>query len=104
MSSRLIYPETRAALAAARRAKRLSDRLHALALLSLDERFADLDVIEMTPAVARAAGAAAERYDLQASDAIHLASALAIPEDVTLSTWDAALRRASLGAGLSVSP
>jgi uncharacterized protein len=103
-SARLIYPEARAALAAARRAKRLSRHALASALHSLDERFADLELIELTPMVARAAGAAAERYELRASDAIHLASALAIPQEVTISTWDATLRRASLDAGLAVSP
>ena len=103
-SARLIYPETRAALAAAQRAKRVPGRVLPSVLLSLEERFADLELIELSRIVARAAGEAAERYALRANDAIHLASALAIPEKVTVSTWDAELRRASLAAGLSVSP
>jgi predicted nucleic acid-binding protein len=103
-SARLIYPETRAALAAAQRAKRVPGRALPSVLLSLEERFADLELIELSGIVARAAGAAAERFALRANDAIHLASALAIPEEVTVSTWGADLRRASLAAGLSVSP
>ena len=104
VSSRLIYPEARAALAAARRAGRLTARLFPRALSELEGHFADLSLVELNEHVARAAGEVAERYRLRASDAIHLASALTIPAQLTVSTWDTELRRASLEAGLSVAP
>jgi hypothetical protein len=104
ISSRVLYPETRAALAAARRARRLTARSLLAARTEFERRCAQLELIELSEPVARAAGDAAERHGLRAADAIHLASALAIPEDVIVSTWDADLRRASLAAGLSVSP
>lgn len=104
ISSRILYPEARAALAAARRARRLSARTLMSARIELERRFAELEVIELSDGVARGAGEAAERHGLRGVDAIHLASALAIPEGVIVSTWDAELRRASLASGLSVSP
>jgi uncharacterized protein len=104
ISSRLLYPEARAALAAARRTRRLSARALMLARTELERRFAQFHLVELSERVARAAGDAAEHHGLRAADAIHLASALSVPEKVTVSTWDAELRRASLAAGLSVSP
>jgi predicted nucleic acid-binding protein len=104
VSARLLYPEARAALAAARRARRLSPQALMRTRGELERRVGQLDLIELSEPVARAAGEAAERHGLHAGDAIHLASALALATHLTVLTWDGHLRRASLAAGLSVSP
>lgn len=70
----------------------------------LEYRLAELDLVELSEPIARAAGDAAERHGLREGDAIHLASALTFPAELTVLTWDAELRRVSLAAGLSVSP
>ena len=54
--------------------------------------------------IGRAAGEAAERRALRTGDAVHLATAMAIPAEVVVSTWDDKLRRAALAEGLTVAP
>ena len=104
-TSRIAYPEGRAALAAARRAGRLTPRDHAVATRDLDRTIASLRIVELHPALARAVGDVAERFELRALDAVHLASALALGgRDTVVVTWDRALASASGVAGLGVAP
>jgi predicted nucleic acid-binding protein len=105
VTSRIAYPEARAALSAARRAERLSERGHARTRRDLDRAFASLTVVELHPSLARAAGEVAERFALRAYDAVHLASALVVDEgDTVVVTWDRALASAASAAGLGIAP
>lgn len=102
---RATYVEIRAALAAARRDRRLSERAWQAARRELDGRWEELSIVELEPALAAAAGAACERLALRAGDGIQLAAALELRDpEVVLATHDARLRSAALTAGLAVAP
>ena len=104
-ASRIALVEGRAALAAARRAGRLTARGHATAKGDLDRAIASLRIVELHAGLARAAGEVAERFGLRALDAIHLASALALGRDNTVVvTWDRGLADAAATAGLGLAP
>jgi predicted nucleic acid-binding protein len=101
-TSRIAHPEGRAALAAVRRAGRLTLREQARAKQQLARMLEQIAIVELTEPLGEAAGAVAEEYGLRALDAIHLASALAGDDgDTVMVTWDrelaAATRRAGLG-------
>lgn len=103
ITSRLSYPEARAALAAARRARRLSEKELVNAKRALEGRFREIDLIEVTQHVARSAGDLAEQYGLGGYEAVHLASALAFDaEGVVLATWDRELAQAGRDAGFDL--
>ena len=105
VSSILSYPEGRSALAAARRARRLTQSAHAKALADLEDVHYELDVVELDPPLARHAGQLADDLALRGADAVHLASALALgAEAVVMVTWDRKLRRAASRAGCGVAP
>ena len=103
-TSRIVHPEARAGLAAARRAGRLTARDHATAKRTLDLALSSLRIVELHPALANAAGDVAERFALRALDAVHLASALALGRDTVVVTWDRALSAAATAAGLGIAP
>ena len=103
ITSRLSYVEARAALAAAKRARRLSDRRLEESKQSLEGRFQELDLVEVTPLIAWSAGELAEKFALRGYDAIQLASALALDtDDVVLVTWDRELAGAAREAGFDL--
>ena len=106
LTNRIAYPEGRAAIAAAQRARRIDGRKHVLARSSLDRLFGRLEVVEVNPTLAYAAGELAERLALKGADALHLASALGASsaEGVLFVTWDRQLARAGAKAGLDVAP
>ena len=102
VSTRLLYPEARAALGAAARDRRfgrartpvLRERLEALA--------ADVAYVEVTPALAARAGDLAEAHALRGYDAVHLSSALEIDAaDAVLVTSDGRLAGAAQALGLT---
>jgi predicted nucleic acid-binding protein len=95
VTSKLAYAEARAALAAARRSRRLSSDGLSDATSALEARFAELDLIEVTDEVVRSAGDLAEEHALRGFDALHLASALALGAEVILVTWDRVLAKAA---------
>ena len=104
-SSVLAYPEARAALAAARRARRLTARAHDRAVAELDALHAELVIVGVDEALAQRAGEIAGERALRGYDAVHLASALALgPGETVLVTWDRDLGNAAVGAGLAVAP
>ena len=96
LTSRLSYPEARAALAAAKRSQRLtSDALRGVKD-ELGRRVDEMAIIEATEEIAWLAGDLAERHSLRGYDALHLASALAASSgDLLMMTWDADLVRAA---------
>ena len=104
-SSVLAYPEARAALAAARRAGRLTVRAHDRAVTELGALNAELVIVGVDDALAQRAGELADDGALRGYDAVHLASALALGAGETiLVTWDRDLSSAAVGAGLAVAP
>ncbi|MBI2237891.1 MAG: type II toxin-antitoxin system VapC family toxin [Actinobacteria bacterium] len=105
-TSRLTYPEARAALASAARAGRLTRAGLRAAKEELETRWAQLLVIEAGEGVARAAGDLSERHALRGYDAVHLASALEATEggQLLFVCWDRGLGRAAVDSGLAVAP
>jgi uncharacterized protein len=102
VSSRLTYAEGRAALAAVRRAGRLTSIRYAEAKSSLESQWRQIDQIEPSEALCRAAGELAERHRLRGYDAVHLASTIEVAaEDIVLATDDRALARAALAEGIT---
>jgi uncharacterized protein len=79
---RLLYPEARAGLAQARRLGRLPARSASASRRALEALWVDVEVVEITPEVAQAAGDAAERHALRGYDAVHLVCALHTSADV----------------------
>jgi uncharacterized protein len=105
-TSRLTFVETRATLAAARRAGRLTAQGHAAAVDDLAAMWiATFNVIDLSQDVAADAGEVAETFGLRAADAIHLASLRALDAPaVPLVAWDVRLRRAALANGFACYP
>lgn len=104
-ASRLLYPEARAALAAAARAGRIGGRALRTAVSDLDGFVAEMRIIEIDDELARRASELAERHVLRAYDAVHLASALSAEEpELVIVTWDTGLSRAASEAGVLVAP
>jgi uncharacterized protein len=105
VSSQLVYPEARAAAAAAHRGGRITAATLRRAVDRIDELCAELDVIGLDPGLAHSAGDLAEAHGLRSYDAVHLATALSIDsESMLLAAWDGDLARAAGAAGCSVSP
>lgn len=105
VSSRLAYPEVRAALAAAVRGHRLTDAGRRDAESAWEEYWAAMRPVNMTDPITAHAGALAGVHALRGADAVHLASALAIgTADTVFAVWDQRLRRGAEGAGVRVAP
>ena len=105
LSSRLAYPEVRAALAAAARNHDLDADGLGAAERAWEEFWATTRPVELTPAVERHAGELAREHALRGADSVHLASALAIGDpDLVIAVWDRRLHAGALAAGSSVAP
>jgi predicted nucleic acid-binding protein len=105
-TSRVAYPEARAALARRQREAGITRSALARAVSALDRDLERFVVVELSAKVARRAGELAERRALRGFDAIHLASALEV-EQLTGSIggfccFDDRLREAASAEGLSV--
>jgi predicted nucleic acid-binding protein len=102
VSSRLLYPEARAALAAAARGGRLGPHGLSPARARLDHLWKDVAYVEVTPTLAARAGDLAEEHALRGYDAVHLSSALEIgAPDAVLVTSDGRLAGAAQALGLT---
>lgn len=102
-SSILVYPEGRAALAAARRLDRLGEDEHREALATFEQLYGELVTVGVDQELAVRAGGYAEDLGLRGYDAVHLATALELgDEEVVLVTWDRDLARAAECAGLGI--
>ena len=105
LASRLVYPEARAALAAARRAARIDERAHRATVRELDAACAAMRLVGVDWQLALSAGDAAERYALRGYDAVHLVTALNVHDAaLVIVTWDRDLAHAALAAGQHVAP
>jgi|SRR5271165_1130758 len=105
ISSRLAYPEVRAALAAAARDHDLDPEDHHTAEQTWNDYWAATRPVELTAAVEQHAGQLARMHALRGADAVHLASALAISDpDLVVAVWDRRLHAGARAAGLRVAP
>ncbi len=105
VSSRLAYPEVRAALAAAGRNHDLDPAGQAAAEDAWEEYWSATRPVELTRAVEQSAGQLAARHALRGADAVHLASALAVSQPgLILAAWDRRLRDGAAAAGLTITP
>lgn len=105
VSSRLAYPEVRAALAAAVRNHALDAHDHAAAEPAWEEYWAATRPVELTQVVERHAGQLARDQALRGADAVHLASALAIGDtELIVATWDLRLHAGARAVRLGVAP
>ena len=104
-ASQLVYPEARAALAAAQRIGRIDERAHRIAIDDLDAACSAMSLIGVDWTLAQHAGELAERHALRGYDSVHLATALAAHEpELVLVTWDRDLSRAASEAGIAAIP
>ena len=103
VSVRLIYPETRAALAQAERLGRVTARQLRAAVAAFDFLFDEIDLVEVDDALARRAGELAEVRQLRGYDAVHLAAADRVRDpDVVVVAGDGALLEAATAEGMTV--
>jgi predicted nucleic acid-binding protein len=103
VSVRLLYPETRAALAQAERLGRISARNLRATVEQLGTVLAEIDIVEVDEALAHRAGELAEAYQLRGYDAVHLAAAERLRDpSVVLVAGDAALLEAGTIAGIAI--
>jgi predicted nucleic acid-binding protein len=100
-SSVLVEVEARAALAAARRGRRVSSAEHRAALAELDRCLTHMWLVPVRTEVVTAACRLAEDEGLRGYDAVHLASAFAVGADIVTSA-DADLCRAATNRGLAI--
>lgn len=105
ISSRLAFPEVRAALAAAGRDRRLTPEAQRAAEDLWDEFWAATRTVQLTEAVATHAGGLAAEFALGGADAVHLASALVLGvEGVVFAAWDQRLRAGAERVGMVLVP
>lgn len=105
VSSRLAYPEVRAALAAAGRNHDLDREALAIAEQEWEEYWPAARPVELTRSLERHAGQLAAQHALRGADAVHLASALALRDPgLILAAWDRRLHAGATTVGLAVAP
>ena len=104
VSSRLAYPEVRAALSAAARDHRLDPTAYRNAVDNWERYWAGVRVVEFSESVSVHAGTLAGDHGLRGADAVHLASALILGTDQVVAVWDTRLASAALRLGLVTVP
>lgn len=105
LSSRLAYPEVRAALAAAVRNRDLDPGEHNTAEQTWNDYWAAVRPVELSAAVEQHAGQLAHDHGLRGADAVHLASALAVSDpDLVVAVWNRRLHTGAAATGLRVAP
>lgn len=105
-TSWLAYPETRSALARAYRDGRLTETGLQEAWAQQDELWRNLNLIELSPDIARHAGDLLAQFPLSGADAVHIASALAVRNGavITFASWDNRQTAAAEALGLLAPP
>jgi predicted nucleic acid-binding protein len=100
VSSQLVYPEARAALAAAARGGRIGESTHVGAVSALEDLYSQLRTVAIDEPLVRHAGDLAAQHALRGYDAVHLACALQLRgDDILLATWGTALNAAAHATG-----
>lgn len=103
VSVRLLYPESRAALAQAYLLRRLTARQFREAVREFDSRFEQVDVVEIDDQLARRAGHLAEAHRLRGYDAVHLAAADRVRDaELVVVAGDGALLDAATSEGMTI--
>ncbi len=103
VSVRLLYPEARAALAKAERMRRITRTQLTAAIAELESIITQVDHIEITAQLARAAGELAQAHGLRGYDAVHLAAAAAANDnELVFVTGDSDLGTAATSLGIGV--
>jgi hypothetical protein len=103
VSVRLLYSETRAALAQAERLGCLTARQLRHAVAEFESLFEEIDLVEVDDVLARRAGELAEVRQLRGYDAVHLAAADRVGDpDVVVVAGDGALLAAAAAEGMAV--
>lgn len=97
----LIVVEARAALAAARRDRRLSQAQHGSAVDALEALVSGLHIVSVTDQLVGSAATLADAEGLRGYDAVHLAAALEV-EATVFSSADTALCAAAARIGLHI--
>ena len=107
-SSLVAYAEARAALARAHRDRRLTTRTYRTLVRTFEDQWPSYTAVGVAESIVRLAGNLAEKHALRGFDAIHLASAMALrdnlQEPVAFSAADEALMAAAKAEGLSTVP
>lgn len=105
VSSRLAYPEVRAALVAAGRAHRLDLEDQRQAETAWEEFWAATRAVELTETITTHAGRLAGEHALRGADAVHLASVLAMgASDTLFAVWDQRSRAGAVAADVPIAP
>jgi predicted nucleic acid-binding protein len=105
LSSRLSYPEVRAALAAAARNHQLTARGLDHAASMWEDFWSATRPVELTGDIEQRSGQLAGQHALRGADAVHLASSLAIgTKDLVVAVWDRRLHAGVTACGLRVAP
>lgn len=106
-TSIVAYVETRAAFARRRRERGLTSEAHRRAVRILHRDWPRYLRFEVSETLILTAGNLAEKMQLRAYDALHLASGLTMQAqlgDVVFVCWDHGLARAAAKAGLEILP
>lgn len=99
---RLARVEARAALAQARRGRRITETQHHAAVNELPDLFEQAELIDIDEALVARAGTVAEERALRAYDAVHLAAALTIDDPrLVVVAGDVAILEAAMAEGLA---
>jgi uncharacterized protein len=105
LSSRLVYSEVCAALAAAYRSGRLDASGLRRALQRWDEYWLEIWPIELTEEVAQDAGRLVAAHALRGAEGVHLASVLSlVGANPVVSSWDRRLSAGAWAEGLRTVP
>jgi len=105
LSSRLAYPEVRAAFAAAARNGRLDEVDLRAVEREWNRYWASVRMVELSETVSHRAGDLCRTHALGGADGVHLASALAVDDgDLVMAVWDQRLHAAALASALRVAP
>jgi hypothetical protein len=105
IASYLVYPEARAALAAASRAGRIDHRGLRRVVSDLGAATSSMSLVGVDETLAREAGRLAQEHALRGYDAVHLATALSGEDrQLVVVTWDRGLAGAALRCGYPVAP
>ncbi|MEH3078158.1 MAG: type II toxin-antitoxin system VapC family toxin [Quadrisphaera sp.] len=105
VASRLAHVEVAAALAAARRAHRLTAGAFEQAQQLWSAFWPSVSPVELTAATSATAARIAAEHALRGADAVHLASLAAVGEDhCVMAVWDARLHAAAQTIGFRTAP
>jgi predicted nucleic acid-binding protein len=101
-AARLLWVETAAALARARRIGRITARRHRAALDALDDLWRDFRVVEIDETLIRRAAELADRHALRGYDAVHCAPAERLDaSDLVVASGDKDVLTACAGLALA---